>query len=277
MLFSIDDNTKHMMSSSFAQKRVVDFVRDCAEFMGTQEVDIPENVELYIHGTMCSDESAALVGAASVLQFLHHREKINIRMIHGYGLGAFIGVVCLCDLPLDSILQLYRKIQRKPTDAELRDALHEMLPSDAYARCSDRLTMDITTKLERVSQFNTNEHLVQILVLASHSYTVLQTVRKMAGHLIWQWSQPMDNCTGVELCPPTQHTIPTEPGRLFSQVMKGAMDVLDFAHADVVPTSTIRLLPEPLCNSVRGFLATCSEFMRTHLPICEIRWQRVGE
>ena len=104
----------------------------------------------------------------------------DVRNVMGVSAGAIVGACMLCKLPAETVMASYERVVL-PTYAASHDLLlsvkrwvEDMLPEDAHAVCSGRLTV-LTTRLafpgcwrkEYHTHFSSRRHLISVLLASS--------------------------------------------------------------------------------------------------------------
>ena len=119
-----------------------------------------------------------MIGADKILKQLERDHQIRIQRYAGSSVGAICAVCMACDISAESVLDLYESLREHPFQyfPVLRERLLNILPIDAYLRCSHRVFIHATKlcvfplRLQHViiSLFYNNEDLVDAMMASSN-------------------------------------------------------------------------------------------------------------
>ena len=175
------------------------------------------DTEIYFHGGGFSG-----LWGVGILEIMHTLEEVGalqIKMLHGYSIGAIFAVCYACDMTTNDAICMYHQIQMACSTSGLvgafRECIDSLLSHDAHERCTNKVRIGMTKKFpclwyEQVSTFPTRDSLVDALVqsaaipffTASVRDVVRHCVDGAPGNVIWGWSPPRFGRTAIELCPP---------------------------------------------------------------------------
>jgi hypothetical protein len=251
------------------------------EQVRTGQWTIPRDVELYIHGGGLSGMWA--IGTCAVLRTLEDHGHINIRMLHGYSIGALISVLYICQTTVEDCVKMYYSIQKHkciPSGEELRSILDCILPSEAHLSCTGRVKIGVTKKFPRMSYeetstFETREALIHVLMCSMSIPFITQNARTCIhtavdggiGNTLWGWSEPQEGYTGIELIPPYlgyRYVFSAQDPYIHILLIQGAMDMVYFAGNH--PTSYIRTLRSKSWSGMKEHVLECVQTLRSQLP-----------
>lgn len=260
---------------SFLSEHTCKFILDCANHVQHQLTTVPESyqlppkVELYIHGDLLIDSSAASIGTCALFKALERLDCTRVQTLHGYGIGAVVCALYACDIAVEDMLHFFVQLRQGQQSAQ--SVVDSFLPTDSHVLCSGRICIDLPN--ERRTQFETRESLVQDLVLTLTSSVVSRTIRKIAGHMVWKWPKPQPECTGIELFPAiSSHTIGHNEANVYNHAMKGAIDTMSFIQ-NQKSINSIRYMVLPLYDTVCSYATDYLHTLRKIVPTCEIKWK----
>lgn len=116
-----------------------------------------------------------MVGVDKMIKRLEKQEIISIRRYSGSSVGAIASVLMCCGISTLSVVEMYERLyNQKNFFIHLRRELLQLLPPDAYERCSDRVFIH-TTRLtpfgissKVYSMFQNNEDLIDACMASSN-------------------------------------------------------------------------------------------------------------